>query len=125
MNGEWDHVSGEVFIENGEFDGSAKAKVAANLPLPNIGAWYWYAPSSKWLLTSRVDWLSASIGDYSGGLWNAAVGVQYQFSNNFGIAAEYAYFELNGDIDKTHWHGSMKSTTFGQHYIFLPKHVKR
>ncbi|MGY8933809.1 MAG: hypothetical protein ACKVIM_06500 [Flavobacteriales bacterium] len=35
-------------------------------PLPKLGAWYFYAPNPKWLLTTRVDWFAISIEEYSG-----------------------------------------------------------
>jgi opacity protein-like surface antigen len=75
--------------------------VEADLPLPNIVAWYWYSPSTRWLITSRLDWFSASIDDYSGGLWNAGIGAQFQISDNIGLGAEFSYFAIDGDVDKS------------------------
>lgn len=105
-------VSGEAFINN-QSPSFRKEAVSADLPLPNIGAWYSYAPSSRWLITTRLDWFSASVGDYSGGLWNAAVGAQFQFSKHFGFGAEYGFFELDGDIEDSQWNGSAVISTTG------------
>lgn len=105
-------VSGEVFI-NDQSPSFRKESVDASLPLPNIGAWYHYAPTNRWLLTARVDWLSASMGDYDGGLWNVGFGAQFQVTENFGIGGKYRYFELNGDVDKSNWAGSAKISTAG------------
>ena len=65
-----------------------------------------YSWSSKWMLQTRLDWLSASIGDYSGDLWDAQVGINYQAFKNIGFGFYYNVFELDVDIDKSDWHGS-------------------
>jgi hypothetical protein len=106
-------ISGEVIAGDGTSSGIRRASVDADLPLPNIGFWYWYSPSPRWLLTSRLDWLSASIGDYSGSLWNVAVGAQFQISDHVGVATEFAYFALRGDVDTSNWHGSLESSSSG------------
>jgi len=58
-------LEGEVIIDDSTTD-FQRASVSAAFPLPNIGAWYMYSWSPKWMFQTRVDWLSASIGDYSG-----------------------------------------------------------
>lgn len=105
-------VSGEILV-NDQTPAFSRESVSADLPLPNIGAWYWYAPTNRWLVTSRIDWLSASVGDYSGSLWNVGLGVQYQLSKHFGIGMEYEYFDLDGDIEDTNWKGSATISTNG------------
>ncbi len=105
-------IEGEVLIED-ESTGFVRESVDADAPLPNIGGWYAYAPSPKWLLTARLDWLYVDIGDYSGGLWNSAVGIQYQAFEHVGFALEYNYFNLNLDVDKSDWRGAMDLTYRG------------
>lgn len=90
-------VQGEAFI--GELNtGFKKEALTALAPLPNIGLWYYFTPSPKFLLMARVDWLSVKIGTVSGRLWNVAPGIQYQLFKNIGISASYRYFDLNVDI---------------------------
>jgi hypothetical protein len=105
-------IAGEVFV-NDQSPEFARESVDADLPLPNIGAWYWYAPSNRWLITSRLDWFSASVGDYSGSLWDVGVGAQYQISKHFGVGAEYSFFDLSGDIDQSSWRGEVEISTTG------------
>ena len=100
-------IEGEAFI-NGESSGFQRGDAVAESPLPNIGGWYYYSPSPKWLLTARIDWLSASIGDYNGSLWNAGGGVQFQFSEHFGVGLDYQFFRLDADVDNTDWRGSIE-----------------
>jgi hypothetical protein len=105
-------VEGEFFI-NDESTGFRRESVSADAPLPNIGAWYWYALSPRWLITTRVDWLAASIGDYSGSLWNANAGINFQPWRNVGIGLSYQLFELDIDVDKSDWHGGADLTYHG------------
>jgi hypothetical protein len=105
-------ISGEAFISD-QSPGFRRETVSADLPLPNIGAWYSYAPTHRWLLITRVDWFNASVGDYSGGLWDVGVGAQYQISKHFGIGAEYGFFELDGKIKDSNWNGKAEISTTG------------
>jgi hypothetical protein len=74
-------------------------------PLPNIGIWYLVSPARKWLIHTRIDWISASIDDYSGTLWNTVVGVNYQAFRHIGFDLSFQYFNLKADVDSTDWSG--------------------
>lgn len=90
----------------------------ATLPVPNIGAWYRYSPSDRWMLSARLDWLSASIDDYSGNIWNGSAGINFRLGENVGIGASYQYFELSGTLKEDEWRGSIK-TTFTGPYLYV------
>ena len=98
-------IEGEIIVGpiSTEFE---RVSVSAEFPLPNIGAWYMYSWSPKWMFQTRLDWLSASIGDYSGSLWDAQAGINYQAFKNIGFGFYYSAFMLDVDIDKSDWHGS-------------------
>jgi hypothetical protein len=100
-------MEGEILIndDTAEFH---RATASAAFPLPNIGAWYMYSWSPKWVLETHIDWLSASIGDYSGGLWDAQIGVNYQAFKNVGFGLHYKAYVLDVDIDKDDWHGKVE-----------------
>ena len=98
-------IEGEIFVDD-ETTGFRRESVTAEAPLPNIGGWYWYAFSPRWLVTTRIDWLGASIGDYSGDLWNANAGINFQAWRHVGFGLSYQYFKLDVDVDKSDWHGS-------------------
>jgi hypothetical protein len=98
-------IKGEVLINDGSIEFQRKS-VSADIPLPNIGIWYMYSWSPKWIFQSRLDWLSASIGEYSGGLWDVQAGVNYQAFRNIGFGLYYKAFLLNVDIKKNNWKGS-------------------
>jgi len=98
------YLEGEAFIEDQSI-GFKRESVSARAPLPNIGAWYWYAFSPRWLLTTGIDWLGATIGDYSGDLWNVNAGVNFQVWDHVGLRLSYQLFKLNIDVSKDDWHG--------------------
>jgi len=87
-------------------------------PLPNFGAWYMHAFSSKWAATIRVDWLSASVGDYDGRIINSALNVGYAMTDHFGIGLAYNFFEINLKVDDPDWTGRIVSRFDGP-YISL------
>ncbi len=95
-------------VVNGESLTAETRAVSAVAPLPNIGGWYAYSPSEKWVFDVRLDWLDATIGEYSGGLLNLAGGANYQLFKHVGVGVKYQRFHLKFDIDKPDWHGSMK-----------------
>ena len=105
-------LEGEVILEDGGTD-FQRGNVDASFPLPNVGAWYMYSWSSKWVATVRADWLSVSIGDYSGSLWSASGGINYQAFKNVGFGLSYSNFDLNVDVDKNDWHGQVETRQHG------------
>jgi len=98
------YIEGEAFVDD-QPTGFQRAAVDASAPMPNIGGWYYFSPSSRWLLEARIDWLDVSVGDYSGGIWNSSVGVQYQAFKHLGVALNYQYFSLNVNVDSDDWNG--------------------
>ena len=110
-------VSGNAIV-NGQPVFNETRAAGATAPLPNIGAWYDWSPSPKWLLGARVDWLDASFGDYSGGLLNAAIGVNYRLFEHVGIGAKYQVFGLDLEVDKPSWRGSV-DVSFEGAYVYI------
>ncbi len=101
------YLEGDVIIDD-ESTEFYRGTASAKFPLPNIGAWYMYSWSPKWLFDAHIDWLSASIGDYSGSLWDAQVGFNYQPFKNIGFGLHYKGYVLDVDVDKGDWHGKVK-----------------
>ena len=110
-------VSGEARINDTtrEFRTS---RSTAEFPFPNVGAWYRYSPNRNWLFNARLDWLSASIDNYSGDIWNVAAGVNYRATKHVGIGASYQYFELSGSLTETRWRGDVSMALSGP-YVFV------
>ncbi len=109
-------IEGEILI-NGT-PAAARRSVSVEAPLPNIGAWYMYSISPRWALRTRLDLLSADVGDYDGLLLNAALGVNYQVFEHFGVGLNYNYFELDVSIDKSDWRGEIE-TIYDGIYVYV------
>ena len=86
-----------------------RSVVSASAPVPNVGIWYRYSSSPRWLVSARADWLSASIGDISGRILNAAVSANYSLGEHFGIGLAYQFFELAGATHESNWRGDIAS----------------
>jgi len=110
-------LTGDLIV-NGELFSAETRAVSAVAPLPNIGGWYAYSPSEKWVFDVRLDWLDATIGEYSGALINVAAGANYQLFKHVGIGVKYQRFSLKFDIDKSDWHGRLKLKYKGA-YLYL------
>lgn len=104
-------VEGEALIDDVSA-GFERSEESIFLPLPNIGAWYTWAPSAKWALIAKVDWFGIKIDNISGGLWNISPSVTYLFTNHLGVSAGYQILNFNANIDQDDWKGSF-DLTFG------------
>jgi hypothetical protein len=105
-------IEGEI-ITGGGPTMFRRESVSAEAPLPNFGAWYRYSISPKWAFKSRIDWLNADIGDYSGSITNASLGVNYQMFDNFGVGLSYNALELDLRIRKSNWQGKFNTSYEG------------
>ena len=105
-------VEGEAYLGD-DTTGFQRNAVDAGAPLPNIGAWYWHAFSPRWMLKTRLDWFGASFGDYSGDLWNAEAGINFQPWKHVGFGLSYQFFRLAVDVDKSDWRGATDMTYKG------------
>jgi hypothetical protein len=59
--------------------------------------------------TARVDWLSVTVGDYSGGLLGGMVGVNYQISGAIGLGLSYNVFGIDVDAKGEDLHGRIET----------------
>lgn len=101
-------LKGEAFLD-GESLGSIRKRVSGSAPLPNLGAWYAYSWNPRWMFKAGLDWLDASVGDYSGSLINMRAGVAYQPWRNAGFIAQYNFFNLNVDVSESDWRGDVNA----------------
>jgi opacity protein-like surface antigen len=106
------YIGGEVIVD-GESTGYQRLKSSNSQPLPNIGVWYNFSPSYRWLLHGRADWISADIGDYDGTMWNFNAGAGVQVTDHFGLDLSYQYFDIDLNIKKSDWRGSVNMSYNG------------
>jgi len=98
---------------NDDLNVNGSKSIKAGVPLPNIGAWYMYSWSPKWVTTARLDWLDISIDEYSGSMFNASAGVNYQFSDHFGIGLALNGFKLTAEQKASGKNLKLETTQLG------------
>lgn len=101
------YIEGEAYINDISI-GIDRSSVKGFIPLPNIGIWYIYAPSSKWILSAKIDWFGLKANEYSGLLWDIDPTVGYQITDYFGVNLSYRYFEIDARVDQKRWDGQVK-----------------
>ena len=106
------YIEGQVLIN--DIDTSVRrVGVGDSQILPNVGGWYNFSPAKNWLVHGRVDWISANISDYDGGLWNITAGVGYQAWRHVGFDLSWQYFNLHLKVDGDKWKGDTNMTYSG------------
>lgn len=100
------YIEGDAYINESEF-GFKNSNISVILPLPNIGAWYFYAPNSKLALTAIIDVFSISISEYHVSLWNISSGINYQIFKHISLGYNYRYFKVIGKVNKGNWDGRL------------------
>ena len=100
-------IEGEIRSSEGDLE-FERRRVSALVPLPNVGAYYYFSPHRKWSFGGRVDWFGITVNEYSGGLWNIAPQVNFQILRNFGIGLDYRFFILDAKVSKEQWRGSFQ-----------------
>ncbi|MCU0810647.1 MAG: outer membrane beta-barrel protein [Thiobacillaceae bacterium] len=70
-------------------------------PLPTIGLYGFYAFSPRWLMLGRVDYFALEYQEYSGGLLNLNVGLEFQLAKHVGLGAGYRYVDLEFTAERT------------------------
>ena len=97
-------IAGQALMQDGSTEFLSEA-VKTQAPMPNIGAWYNRRLSSRWVFSTRLDWLYASVNPYDGYIINAAAALDYVMSEHFAVALNYNYFNLNVGIRDSDWRG--------------------
>jgi hypothetical protein len=92
---------------------TGRAGASASAPLPNLGIWYMYSWSPKWVVTTRFDWLDVTFEEISGSMYDASVGVNYQMSKNFGLGIGYNAFRLDVDVKDNALSAGFESKQYG------------
>lgn len=105
-------LSGDAIV-NGVSVAAASESEEFLAPLPNIGGYISYAFSPKLITSGRIDWFSASIGDYDGSLTSVAAEIQYQAFKNIGFGAGYHYLDVDVNVKTNGWTGGANYSYHG------------
>ena len=99
-------IEGQAYINDEDFE-FQRREVSATLPLPNIGLWAIYAPTTKLSLSTKIDWFGLKIDNISGNLWDITPSINYQVLRNMGLSAGYKFLDIGFDTDKDGWQGQI------------------
>jgi len=105
-------IRGEVLV-SGLPAGIRSEQVGHEQVLPNIGIWYKYSISPNWAFRFRYDWMDASVDKYDGILTNRSIGINYRFTDHFGIGVNYQGVKLDVTINKPSWRGRLEQRLEG------------
>lgn len=99
-------LAGDALTSEGDLS-FERSRKSITIPLPNIGLWYFYAPTTKWAFTSNFDVFYLAIGEYSGKLVNLTPGVNYQFFKNVNASLNYRFIDIGAEFDSQNWNGDV------------------
>ena len=100
-------VEGQGFINNTVTSIRAERKDAW-VPLPTIGGFVGWNISPMFSVNARVDWLSLTVGDYSGGITDVWGAVNARVSRHVGLGAGWRYTNYHVDVTKNDWEGYLR-----------------
>jgi len=100
-------LTGQATVAGATVLSTENRKKSVLAPLPTIGAYGDVEVVPRLMLSGRVDWLSLSIGDYKGRLWNAQGTISYRIFKNVSLGVAYRYVDYRLDVHKPKWTGSM------------------
>jgi len=106
-------VEGQILKAGGGGTELHKENASASAPLPNLGIWYIYSWSPNWAVITRLDWLEVSVDEFSGNMYDASVGVNYQVSDHFGLGLAINGFILDVEVDWTDGRGVFENEQIG------------
>jgi hypothetical protein len=69
-------------------------------PLPTVGLYGTYQATPQITLNGRVDYLSLTVGDYSGGITNLEAAVAYRFSPMWAAGVSWRYVAYDLEVNK-------------------------
>jgi hypothetical protein len=85
--------------------------VSTTLPLPILGfSGDWYL-DPHWRLGGQIGGMKAKIGDVDGHVYRGNLWVEWLFTRNWGVGGRYSYTDIQADVSKDSFHGSLESKT--------------
>jgi len=100
-------IAGEALVD-GVSTQFLSESVGTQAPMPDIGVWYNRRLSPRWVFSTRLDWLKASVDPYDGSLVNAAVALDFAFNEHVALAMNYNYYRLKVGIRDSGWRGEVQ-----------------
>ena len=102
----------------GDLQGQLGGKASADAPLPVFGARGMWRLGGDFYLEAMVQWFALSIDQYSGGLVNYRGALIWQPRQWVGIGVGYDSFNVDVDVKKKNFKGTMDWTYQGPQVFF-------
>jgi len=90
-------AKGSVASESGNVDG----------PFPNVGLELRHAFTPNFRGQATIRWFDIELGDFDGSITDFSFGGTYQFNRTFGLALDWAWFEMDVGVNSNDWRGSL------------------
>lgn len=105
-------VTGDAMVNGSLVQGHTEStKTDGPFPLVGLLADYQFAPGV--IGGVSVQWLSLSVGDYSGSLTDAKAYIEYYFTRNVGVGLAYNYFDFSGKVRNEPWTAALSNSYGG------------
>lgn len=69
-------------------------------PLPTVGLYGNWRIGKRWNVSARADYLSLSVGDYDGSVFNAEAAVSYQLTSAIAVGGAWRYVSYDLDVTR-------------------------
>ncbi|MGB5278477.1 MAG: hypothetical protein WBO73_03220 [Gammaproteobacteria bacterium] len=104
-------VAGEVQSPNEPapiFRVDYKNSFKLHAPLPILGVTGEYEINPSWRLNGELRYLSATVNEYDGRVFNAVIGTDYYFTKSLGVGLTLSSFSLEVDVESIILNGALK-----------------
>jgi len=108
------HLRAQVATPGGGGTATRDAKGSTDLPVPLLGIEGRYALTPRLLIAGDVRALpNVTIGDYEANALLYGARLEWRFSRHFGLGAAWNSFNVDADVDRDKFHGSLDFTIEG------------
>jgi len=111
-------LTADIQTPGGDLGGSLGGKASVDAPLPVFGARGMWRVGGDFYLDAMVQWFALSIDQYDGSLVNYRAALIWQPKQWVGIGVGYDYFNVDVDVKKSSFKGTMDWTYDGPQIFY-------
>jgi hypothetical protein len=118
-------VAGEVQSPNEPapiFRADYRNSFKLHAPLPILGVTGEYEINPSWRLNGELRYLSVTIDEYDGRVFNAVLGTDYYFTKSLGVGLTLSSFSLEVDVESIILNGALKWSYNGAQLYIVYKY---
>jgi len=111
-------IKTDIQTPGGEASDTLGGKASVDLPLPVFGGRALWRMGGDFYLDAMVQWFALSIDEYDGSIMNYRAALVWQPSKWVGLGVGYDSFNVDLDVDKDKFHGSIDWTYSGPQVFY-------